>query len=157
MDETATDYRLHDIHAVLKSAFQRSRHHPKTGKKKWGIKVHTVIHTNEGIPSDIKFTSSASNDLFMLKLLKSLSNSLLVMLASSLLVLPMVVSLSRSDRIAINRVDLDYEKFEQLTQRSVIYVTEMKKNLKYSILSGPIYQPPDGLMEVWILNVEFVK
>ena len=29
--------------------------HPKTGKKKGGIKVHTVIHANEGIPSDIKF------------------------------------------------------------------------------------------------------
>ena len=30
--------------------------HPKTGKKKGGIKVHTVIHANEGLPSDIKFT-----------------------------------------------------------------------------------------------------
>ena len=29
--------------------------HPKTGKKKGGIKVHTVIHANEGVPSDIKF------------------------------------------------------------------------------------------------------
>lgn len=24
--------------------------HPKTGKKKGGIKVHTVIHANEGVP-----------------------------------------------------------------------------------------------------------
>lgn len=31
--------------------------HPKTGKKKGGIKVHTVTHANEGVPSDIKFTS----------------------------------------------------------------------------------------------------
>lgn len=35
--------------------------HPKTGKKKGGIKVHTVIHANEGVPSDIKFTSAATN------------------------------------------------------------------------------------------------
>ena len=41
--------------------------HPKTGKKKGGIKVHTVIHANEGVPSDIKFTSAATNDSFMLK------------------------------------------------------------------------------------------
>lgn len=27
--------------------------HPKTGKKKGGIKVHTVIHANEGVPLDI--------------------------------------------------------------------------------------------------------
>ncbi len=38
--------------------------HPKTGKKKGGIKVHTVIHANEGVPSDIKFTSAATNDSF---------------------------------------------------------------------------------------------
>ena len=41
--------------------------HPKAGKKKGGIKVHTVIHANEGVPSDIKFTSAATNDSFMLK------------------------------------------------------------------------------------------
>lgn len=41
--------------------------HPKSGKKKGGIKVHTVIHANEGVPSDIKFTSAATNDSFMLK------------------------------------------------------------------------------------------
>ena len=41
--------------------------HPKTGKKKGGIKVHTVIQANEGVPSDIKFTSAATNDSFMLK------------------------------------------------------------------------------------------
>ena len=41
--------------------------HPKTGKKKGGIKVHTVIHANEGVPSDIRFTSAATHDSFMLK------------------------------------------------------------------------------------------
>ena len=39
--------------------------HPKSGKKKGGIKVHTVIHANEGVPSDIKFTSAATNDSFI--------------------------------------------------------------------------------------------
>lgn len=29
--------------------------------------MHTVIHANEGVPSDIKFTSAATNDSFMLK------------------------------------------------------------------------------------------
>ncbi len=41
--------------------------HPKTGKKKGGIKAHTIIHANEGVPSDIKFTSVAANDSFMLQ------------------------------------------------------------------------------------------
>ena len=40
--------------------------HPRTGKKKGGIKVHSVIHANEGVPCDVQFTSAATNDSFML-------------------------------------------------------------------------------------------
>lgn len=109
--------------------------HPRTGKKKGGIKVHTVIHANEGVPSDIKFTSAATNDSFMLK----------------------PTTLSKGDIMAMDRAYIDYEKFEQLTQRGVIYVTKMKKNLKYTILSDTMYQTPEGLMEIRIQNVEFVK
>ena len=36
--------------------------HPRTGKKKGGIKVHSVIHANEGVPCDVQFTSAATND-----------------------------------------------------------------------------------------------
>ena len=109
--------------------------HPKTGKKKGGIKVHTVIHANEGVPSDIKFTSAATNDSFMLK----------------------PSTLGKGDIMAMERAYINYEKFEQLTQRGVIYVTKMKKNLKYKRLSDTMYQTPDGLMKVRIQNVEFVK
>ena len=109
--------------------------HPKTGKKKGGIKVHTVIHANEGVPSDIKFTSAATNDSFMLK----------------------PTTLSKGDIMAMDRAYIDYEKFQQLTERGVIYVTKMKKKLKYSILSDTMYQTPDGLMEVRLQHVEFVK
>lgn len=109
--------------------------HPKTGRKKGGIKVHTVIHANEGVPSDIKFTSAATNDSFMLK----------------------PSTLSKGDIMAMDRAYIDYEKFEQLTRRGVIYVTKMKKNLKYKILSDAMYQTPAGLMEVRIQEVEFIK
>lgn len=73
--------------------------HPKIGKKKGGIKVHTVIHANEGIPSDIKFTSAATNDSFMLR----------------------PGRLSKGDIVAMDRAYINYEKFEELTQRGVIY------------------------------------
>ena len=109
--------------------------HPKTGKKKGGIKVHTVIHANEGVPSDIKFTSAATNDSFMLK--------------------PSM--LDKGEIMAMDRAYIDYEKFEQLTQRGVIYVTKMKKSLKYKILKDTMYQTPDGLMEVRIQHVIFTK
>ncbi len=84
--------------------------HPKTGKKKGGIKVHTVIHANEGVSSDIKFTSVATNDSFMLK----------------------PSALCKGDIMAMDRAYIDYGKFQQLTERGVIYVTKMKKNLRYS-------------------------
>ena len=109
--------------------------HPKTGKKKGGIKVHTVIHANEGVPSDIKFTSAATNDSFMLK----------------------PSHLSKGDIIAMDRAYIDYSKFEELTQRGVIYVTKLKKSLKYRINSDVMYQTPNGLMQVRIQNVTFSK
>ena len=109
--------------------------HPKTGKKKGGIKVHTVIHANDGVPSDIKFTSAATNDSFMLK----------------------PSHLSKGDIIAMDRAYIDYSKFEELTQRGVIYVTKLKKSLKYRINSDVMYQTPNGLMQVRIQNVTFSK
>ena len=109
--------------------------HPKTGKKKGGIKVHTVIQANEGVPSDIKFTSVATNDSFMLK----------------------PSTLNKGDIMAMDRAYIDYEKFEELTQRGVIYVTKMKKSLKYTINRDVMYQTPDGLMEVRLQHVTFSK
>ena len=109
--------------------------HPRTGKKKGGIKVHTVIHTNEGVPSDIKFTSAATNDAFMLK----------------------PTALNKGDIMAMDRAYIDYEKFEELTQRGVIYVTKMKKSLKYTINQDVMYQTPDELMEVRLQHVMFSK
>ena len=109
--------------------------HPKTGKKKGGIKVHTVIHANEGVPSDIRFTSAATNDSFMLK----------------------PTSLNKGDIMAMDRAYIDYEKFEQLSERGVVYVTKMKKSLKYKILKDTAYQTPDGLMEVRVQEVVFTK
>ena len=89
--------------------------HPKCGKKKGGIKVHTNIHANEGVPSDIRFTSAATNDSFMLK--------------------------------PTNYSDGDI----------IVYVTKMKKNLVYEVLSDTMYMAPEGLMEHRVQIVEFKK
>lgn len=109
--------------------------HPKTGKKKGGIKVHTVIHANEGVPSDVRFTSAATNDSFMLK----------------------PSTLNKGDIIAMDRAYIDYGKLEELSQRQVMYVTKMKKRLKYSIIEDCMYQTSEGLMEVRVQHVTFSK
>ena len=109
--------------------------HPRTGKKKGGIKVHTVIHANEGVPSDIRFTSAATNDSFML----------------------MPSTLHAGEIIAMDRAYIDYAKLEELTQRGVIYVTKMKKNLSYVLWEDFMWQNQQGLMEYRIRHVTFHK
>ena len=99
--------------------------HPKTGKKKGGIKVHAVIHANEGVPSDVEFTSAATNDTFMLVPSK----------------------FSEKEITAMDRAYINYEKFEQLTERGVVYVTKMKKNLKYELLLDAMEINSEGKME----------
>ena len=97
---------------------------PKAGKKKGGIKVHTNIHANEGVPSDVKFTSAATNDSFMLK----------------------PTNYNEGDIVALDRAYIDYAKFEEMTSRGVIYVTKMKKNLVHNTLSDIMYIAP---MDSW--------
>ena len=55
-----------------------------------GDQHHTVIHANEDVPSDIQYTSAATNDSFMLK--------------------PSQYALG--DILAIDRAYIDYAKFE---------------------------------------------
>jgi len=99
--------------------------HPKTGKKKGGIKVHSVIHANEGVPCDVKFTSAATNDSFML-----------------------VPSMYKeSEIVAMDRAYICYDKFEELTRRNVVYVTKMKKNLVYEVLEDCMDMHPEGGMQ----------
>ena len=99
--------------------------HPKTGRKKGGIKVHAVIHANEGVPCDVQFTSAATNDSFMLAPNHYKHNEI----------------------TAMDRAYIYYDKFEELTDRGVVYVTKMKKKLSYEILVDCIHQKSQGVME----------
>ena len=98
--------------------------HPKTGRKKGGIKVHTVISANENVPCDIRFTSAATNDSFMLA----------------------PAMYSNGDIVAMDRAYINYEKFEELTERNVVYVTKLKKNLVYETLVDCMDMDPSGRM-----------
>ena len=66
-------------------------------------------------------------------------------------------ALDKGDILAIDRAYIDYKKFEELTKRGVVYVTKMKKNLRYAILSDTMYQTPEGLMEVRKQHITFTK
>ena len=115
--------------------FKGAGRHPKHGKKKGGIKVHAVINANEGVPCDVRFTSAATNDSFML--------------APS--------HYSRNSIVAMDRAYINYSKFEELTKLGVTYVTKMKKNLVYQTVSDVMYMNGEGLMEYRIQHVVFTK
>ena len=109
--------------------------HPKTGRKKGGIKVHAVIHANEGVPCDVQFTSAATNDTFMLVPSK----------------------FSENEIAAMDRAYINYDKFEELTEQNVVYVTKMKKNLNYELLLDFMEMTPAGKMEYREQIVVFSK
>lgn len=46
--------------------------------------------------------------------------------------------------MAMARAYIDYEKFEELTHRGIIYVTKLKKSLKYPVNEDLMYQMPEG-------------
>ncbi len=109
----------------MNAIFEGVGRHPKTGKKKGGIKVHSVIHANEGVPCDVQFTSAATNDSFML--------------APS--------HYSHNEIVALDCAYISYAKFEELTDHGVVYVTQMKKKLNHEVLVDCMHQNTQGLME----------
>lgn len=115
--------------------FKGAGRNPKTGKKKGGINVHSIIAANEGVPSVVRFTSAATHDHFMLSPEK----------------------LTRGDLLALDRAYIDYEKFEQMTQRGIVYVTKMKANLKYETRWDINYQNAEGKLAYNLKEVVFTK
>ena len=43
-----------------------------------------------------------------------------------------------------DRAYINYAKFEELTDRGVVYVTKMKSNLNYEVLVDCMHQNPQG-------------
>jgi IS4 transposase len=109
--------------------------HPKHGKKKGGIKCHTVLKAIEQVPCLVRFTAAAVHDHFMLKILN----------------LPM------GSFVAMDRAYIDYKYMQLMTEKCITYVTKMKSNLKYRLISSVCRVQPRGLVEVIISTVEFEK
>lgn len=98
--------------------------HPKHGKKKGGMKVHTVMKYQVGVPMVVELTSAAKHDHYLLK----------------------KVHLPKESTLTMDRAYIDYAQFQRLTEEGVCYVTKMKKNLTYKELSSTAYVSPEGLV-----------
>ena len=98
--------------------------HPKSGKKKGGMKVHTIMKYQVGVPMVVELTSAAKHDHYLLK----------------------KVHLPQDATLAMDRAYIDYAQFQRLTEEGVCYVTKMKKNLRYKELSSIAYVSRNGLV-----------
>src|SRR5574344_72153 len=98
--------------------------HPKSGKKKGGMKVHTVMKYHVGVPMVVQLTSAAKHDHYLLK----------------------EVHLPKDSTLAMDRAYIDYAQFQRLTDEGVCYVPKMKSNLKYKVLKSTTYVNPKGLV-----------
>ena len=54
---------------------------------------------------------------------------------------------SHNGIVALDRAYISYAKFEELTDRDVVYVTKLRKNLNYQVLVDCMCQNPQGRME----------
>ena len=104
--QASASHRFHDHHAVLQPHIQRRGPASQDRQEEEGRHQGPCqLHANEGVPSDIRFTSAATNDSFMLR----------------------PSNYACGDIVALDRAYIDYAKFEEMTRREVIYVTKRKR------------------------------
>ena len=109
--------------------------HPKSGKKKGGMKVHTVMKYHVDVPMVVQLTSAAKHDHYLLK----------------------EVHLPKDSTLAMDRGYVDIAQFQRLTEEGVCYVTKMKKNLKYEVLESVTYVNAEGLVTHIDQKVRFTR
>jgi hypothetical protein len=83
---------------------------PLTGKKKGGIKAHTIIKADENVPFLIRYSAAVRHD-------HSFLNE--------------VHNIPKGSIITFDRGYVDYAKYEDFTKASIWYVTRLKENAVY--------------------------
>lgn len=82
---------------------------PINGKKKGGIKMHTMINALEDVPCLVRFTSAATHDHTFLKDL----------------------NLEKGSFVVFDKAYNDYAQFAQWTDNDIYFVTRQKENARY--------------------------
>ena len=107
---------------------------PQNGKKKGGIKVHTVINVDETVPQMIWFTNAATNDHFLLKKLKFNANTIYV----------------------FDKGYNDYKAFKYFSDKKTGFVTRIKDNAIFEIIADIEVSEKihSGVLEDQIVEIE---
>ena len=94
---------------------------PKNGKKKGGIKAHTIIKASDNVPCLIRYSEAVRHDHMFLK---------------------EVFNLAKGSIITFDKGYVDYEQYEAFTKSTIWYVTRLKHNATYK--AAEEYDIPDG-------------
>ena len=87
---------------------------PKGGKRKGGIKVHTIINVDEVVPKMIWITNASTNDHVLLKKLRFDSNTIYV----------------------FDKGYNDYKAFKMFDENKTCFVTRIRDNAVYQTLEN---------------------
>jgi transposase len=96
--------------SLFKDILRGVGRNPKEGKKKGGIKAHTIIKADENVPFLIRYSEAVRHDHTFLK---------------------EVHHLPKGSIITFDKGYVDYAQYEKFTKCSIWYVTRLKDNAIY--------------------------
>jgi hypothetical protein len=96
--------------SLFKDILKGVGRNPKEGRKKGGIKAHTIIKASENVPCLIRYSEAARHDHMFLK---------------------EVLSLTPGSIITFDKGYVDYAQYEEFTKNAICYVTRLKDNALY--------------------------
>jgi hypothetical protein len=89
------------------------------GKRKGGIKVHTLINAAEDVPVKISFTAASANDMTFLQ----------------------EISLQEGSFIIFDKGYVDYSQYERLNNEGVFFVTRQRIGAPYEVTGSNSVSP----------------
>lgn len=96
--------------SLFKDILRGVGRNPKEGKKKGGIKAHTIIKASENVPCLIRYSEAARHDHMFLE---------------------EVHNLAAGSIITFDKGYVDYAQYEAFTKSNIWYVTRLKDNALY--------------------------
>jgi len=105
---------------LFKEILKGCGRNPKEGKKKGGIKAHTIISLDDNMPCFVRYTEAVRHDHVLLS----------------------EVHLPKGSIIVFDRGYVDYVQYARFSKDEIYYVTRLKDNAVYE--SGEEYDIPEG-------------
>jgi len=96
--------------SLFKDILKGVGRNPKNGKKKGGIKAHTIIKASENVPCLVRYSEAARHDHMFLE---------------------EVMNLPKGSIITFDKGYVDYARYEAFSEKSIWYVTRLKSNATY--------------------------